>query len=114
MLLSLVVLGAGRTARLLGEDKASDADLSTVQSIDLGMLQKLTEFPSCIASCAFGAPLWLRLTAVRGCMASTRVGCRILLSILYQAESTALFRSNLVRDQCTGTCVTEDKLTASA
>ena len=66
MLLSLVVLGACRTARLLAEDKASDADLSGVHSIDLSVLQKLTEFPNCIASCALGAPLGLRLAAVRG------------------------------------------------
>ena len=80
VLLSLVVLGACRTARLLAEDKASDADLSGMHSIDLSVLQKLTEFPNCIASCAFGAPLWLRLTAVRGYLASTRVGYRSLLS----------------------------------
>lgn len=66
MLLSLVVLGACSTARLLREDKASEADLSGVHSIDLSVLQKLTEFPNCVASCAFGAPLWLRLTAERG------------------------------------------------
>ena len=56
MLLSLAVLGACRTSRLLAEDKASDADLSGVHSIDLSVLQKLTEFPNCIASCALGAP----------------------------------------------------------
>ena len=54
MLLSVVVLGACRTARLLGEDLASDADLSAVHTINPDVLQKLTAFPSCIASCAFG------------------------------------------------------------
>ena len=81
MLLSLAVLGNCRTARLLAEDKASDADLSGVHSIDLGVLQKLTDFPNCIASCALGAPLWLQLTAAPG-LASTRIGYRVLFALL--------------------------------
>lgn len=60
-LLSLLALGACNTARLLGEDTAPHADLSAVHSADLAMLQKLTAFRSCVASCATGAlpHLWL-------------------------------------------------------
>ena len=55
MLLSLLALGAGDTARLLGEDAAAHSDATAVHGTDLAMLQKLTAFPSCVASCATGA-----------------------------------------------------------
>ena len=55
MLLSLLALGAYNTARLLGDDAVAHADASAVHSADLAMLQNLTAFPSCVASCATGA-----------------------------------------------------------